>query len=108
MIRLSLPDKPVELSAEVEAALIAEFKATKKAVWHESFIRTRLLEMTASKCAYCERQLGEGVNMTKRESQFSALAATVLLHSPDFEQAKNCLVRLGDWHDGFDQLLIQA
>ena len=64
MIRLTLPEKPSELTAEVEAALVAEFIATQKSVWHEPFIRTPLLEMTAHKCAYCERRLGDGVNVT--------------------------------------------
>jgi hypothetical protein len=64
MIRLTLPEKPVKLTADIEAAFVAEFKASGKEVWHVSYIKKPLLEMTAHKCAYCERQLGKGVNIT--------------------------------------------
>ena len=64
MIRLTLPAKPVELTPELEQDLIAEFRASGKAVWHETFIKTPLLEMTCEKCAYCEQILGEARNIT--------------------------------------------
>ncbi len=239
MIRLTLPEKPVELTPEVEAALIAEFVASEKAVWHTPYIQKPLLEMTEKKCAYCERQLGEGVNvtldhyvhksqapekvvawdnllpccqscnsskstynvltepffnpvgthiqahlemtlggmfkgisvegravisrmglntsdqkvppryrliqnitelledcndlcesleqqntpqertklrnlvrsllrLTRRQSEFSAIAATILLHDPRLEEAKNCLERLNDWNADLSQMLLNA
>jgi hypothetical protein len=66
------------------------------------------LENTSRKRTKLRNKMEALLNMTKRESQFSALAATILLHSMDFEQAKNCLLRLNDWQDGFDQLLVHA
>ncbi len=239
MIRLTLPKKPAELTSEVEAALVAEFKTSEKAVWHAPYIQKPLLEMTAHKCAYCERQLGEGVNvtldhyvhksqapekvvawdnllpccqscnsskgtynvltepffnpvaahiqahlemtaggmfkgisvegravigrmglnasdqkvppryrliqkitefledcddlcekleqqntprertklrnivrsllhMTRRQSEFSAVAATILMHDPRLEEAKNCLERLNDWNVDLSQMLVNA
>jgi HNH endonuclease len=64
MIRLTLPPKPEKLTAELEQALVAEYLATKEFVWHLDWLQKPLLEMTRYKCAYCERKLGEGVNIT--------------------------------------------
>jgi hypothetical protein len=64
MIRLKRPPKPAQLTTELEQALVAEYLATQKAVWHLEWLQTPLLEMTHHKCAYCERGLGEGVNIT--------------------------------------------
>lgn len=57
MIKLQLPAKPEELTAETEEALIAEYKATKKEVWRQKYIVTALLEMTHNKCAFSEQAL---------------------------------------------------
>jgi hypothetical protein len=65
VIRLQLPSKPVELTAELEQQLTAEFISnTEIAVWNKPFIKTPLHRMTEEKCAYCEQKLGEGVNFT--------------------------------------------
>jgi hypothetical protein len=64
MIRLTRPPKPAQLTNALEQTLVAEYLATKKAVWHLEWLQTPLLEMTHHKCAYCERSLGEGVNTT--------------------------------------------
>lgn len=57
MIRLTLPDKPEELTEEKEAELVFEYKQTGKAVWKKKFITEPLLEMSNGKCAYSEQKL---------------------------------------------------
>lgn len=57
MIRLTLPEKPIELTAEREAELVNEFKLTEKAVWKKAFITEPLLKMSNGKCAYSEQKL---------------------------------------------------
>lgn len=57
MIRLKLPEKPVELTEEKESELVEKFKSTKEAVWKRKFITEPLLEMSHYKCAYSEQKL---------------------------------------------------
>lgn len=64
MIRLTLPPKPEQLTAELEQTLVETFKQTQNAVWNLPWLERPLLEMTNHKCAYCEQRLGEGVNIT--------------------------------------------
>lgn len=60
MIKLTLPPKPAELTAEKQAELTARFKADPEAeVWKQSWIKTPLMTMTNDKCAYSEMKLGE-------------------------------------------------
>lgn len=59
MIKLTRPNKPSDLTTEVEEQLIKEYKETKKSVWRKDYITTPLLEMSHSKCCYCETMLGE-------------------------------------------------
>lgn len=58
MIRLIRPEKPKELTLEVEEALVEEFKRTKKSVWREPYIVETLNKMSHEKCCYCETKLG--------------------------------------------------
>lgn len=58
MIKLLRPDKPVELTEELEQKLISEYKETGKSVWRKPFITEPLLEMSHNKCCYCETMLG--------------------------------------------------
>lgn len=57
MIKLTRPDKPSELTNELESNLIQEYKKTEKAVWRKEFIVQSLLKMSHSKCCYCETKL---------------------------------------------------
>ena len=57
MIRLTLPEKPAELTEERETELVNEFKLTNKAVWKKAFITEPLLKMSYGKCAYSEQKL---------------------------------------------------
>lgn len=57
MIKLELPKKPEELTTEEEAALVAEYKATKKEVWRQKYIVNALLKMSHNKCAFSEQAL---------------------------------------------------
>lgn len=60
MIKIKRISKPVELNDALKSHLTDEFKKnTQKAVWNKSFIRQRLLEMSSSKCCYCEELIGE-------------------------------------------------
>lgn len=55
MIKIDRLTAPVELTDEVVAAKTAAFKSDHKlAVWRDSYIIKRLLEMSHSKCCYCE------------------------------------------------------
>ena len=57
MIKLVRPDKPSELTEDVEKELVEEYKATKKDVWRQDYIVTPLLKMSNEKCCYCETEL---------------------------------------------------
>lgn len=59
MIKLSLIAKPAELTEEVEAQLVEEFKRSGKAVWKKPYIEQALLKMTHNKCAYSEQLLNQ-------------------------------------------------
>ncbi len=59
MIKLTLTDKPAELTEELEAELIAEFKANGTDVWNKTFIRKAVKDMSFSKCVYSEVRLDE-------------------------------------------------
>lgn len=58
MIKLFRPDKPTELTEELEKALVEEYKLTGKAVWRKDYIIKPLLKMSHNKCCYCETMLG--------------------------------------------------
>ena len=59
MIKISLIEKPAELTAEKEAELVNIYKETGKSVWREPYIVDALLNMTNNKCAYSELKLNE-------------------------------------------------
>lgn len=59
MIKLELPQKPQELTLEVENELVEKFKADKSSVWSKDYIRNALFEMSFGKCAYSEIKLAE-------------------------------------------------
>ncbi len=58
MIRIIRPEKPIELTEDVEKTLTKKYKETKKAVWRESYIINSLMKMSHNKCCYCETILG--------------------------------------------------
>lgn len=59
MIRITRPQKPVELTDNVKATLTAEFKANGTAVWRKDWIVDTLKAATYSKCAFSEMRLDE-------------------------------------------------
>jgi uncharacterized protein (TIGR02646 family) len=60
MIKLSLAEKPTELTKALEAQLVNEYKSDKsKEVWRRPYIEKALLEMTHNKCAYSEQKLNQ-------------------------------------------------
>lgn len=63
MIKIKRISEPEELTDVIKTQLTEEFKKDKKkAVWNKSYIRQRLLEMSNSKCCYCEELVGSGCN----------------------------------------------
>ncbi|MDD6184801.1 MAG: hypothetical protein PUB29_04130 [Bacteroidales bacterium] len=62
MIKLTLIDRPVELTDEVCQQLTDEYKANKSPVWDKAYIRKALLRMTNHKCAYSEAPLATNGN----------------------------------------------
>lgn len=58
MIKLTRPDKPIELTKDVERELIKKYKETGNSVWRKKYITTLLSEMSHNKCCYCETILG--------------------------------------------------
>ena len=58
MIKLSRPDKPSELTPEVEKQLVTEYKEKEKSVWRKNYITIPLSKMSHNKCCYCETILG--------------------------------------------------
>ena len=58
MIKLKRPDKPSELTTDIENQLIKEFKETKNSVWRKPYIVDALNKMSHEKCCYCEIKLG--------------------------------------------------
>lgn len=60
MIKIDRIPAPVELTPEIVAQKTAAFKANHNlAVWREPYIIRRLLEMSHSKCSYCECSIDE-------------------------------------------------
>lgn len=59
MIKLTLIDRPVELTDEVCQQLTDKYKADKSSVWNKEYIKDALLQMTHHKCAYSEAPLNE-------------------------------------------------
>ena len=59
MIKLQRPEKPVQLTDEQIAELIAEFKLSEESVWKQSYITEPLLEMSFVKCCFCETKINE-------------------------------------------------
>ena len=60
MIKLTLPEKPAELTEAEVARLTAEFKNdSSKTVWKQDYIETALMKMSNGKCAYSEQRIGE-------------------------------------------------
>lgn len=59
MIKLELPEKPIQLTDEIEKELTELFKKNGTAVWNKAYIKEPLLTMSNNKCAYSEQKLGE-------------------------------------------------
>lgn len=63
MIKLQRPPKPAELTLEKEQALTDEYlKDNTKTVWRRPYIVNSLLEMSHSKCCYCEALVSTGTS----------------------------------------------
>lgn len=65
MIKLTLPNKPAKLTAELEQELIERFKIDQKdPVWQRKFIKSAVFKIAYGKCAYSEVKLyQEGKDM---------------------------------------------
>lgn len=61
MIKIERLPAPPELTEEVKQRLTEDFKSNnQKRVWDKPYIRKKLLEMTNSKCSYCEEKIDQG------------------------------------------------
>ena len=61
MIQIERTPKPLKLTDAVQQELTSEFKKdNSKAVWGKTYIRKALLDMSNSKCCYCECLVGKG------------------------------------------------
>lgn len=99
MIKLTLPEKPLEL-AENEVALTAEFKAdNNRHVWKKDYITNALLQMSNNKCAYSEVKLN--VNSTYLEVEHfkpkSLYPDDVVKWGNLLPSCKLCNDSKGDW-----------
>lgn len=59
MIKLTLIQKPKELTTKIEQQLVNEFKANGSSVWKKPYIENALLQMTHNKCAYSEQLVNQ-------------------------------------------------
>lgn len=59
MIKLTLIQKPLELTEELEQQLVSEFKAKGTSVWKKTYIENALLKMSHGKCAYSEQYVNQ-------------------------------------------------
>lgn len=59
MIKLDRPQKPVELTNELQVKLTDEFIKTGKSVWSRDFLKRALMEFSHNKCCYCETDISE-------------------------------------------------
>ncbi len=60
MIKLERPPAPPELTDIWQLEQTNVYKKTKSAVYNKAFIKNALLEMSADKCAFCERMPNNG------------------------------------------------
>lgn len=99
MIKLTLINRPVELTDKVCQQLTDKYKADKSSVWDKAYIREALLEMTNNKCAYSEAPLVTHGNYwhidhfrCKKEYENEVVKWGNLLPS-----CPTCNVTKGDW-----------
>ncbi len=59
MIRLKCCPRPHQLTTQRQKELTEEFITKNKSVWKKTYIKKALLQMSHSKCCYCECKLGE-------------------------------------------------
>ena len=60
MIKIQLPDRPKQLTKELELELIERFKRnTNDCVWRTKFIKDAVFDIAFGKCAYSEAKLKE-------------------------------------------------
>jgi len=59
MIKLTLAEKPTQLTDKLQQRLTEEYEQTGNDVWNKSFIKEAVAAMSFSKCVYSEVFLGE-------------------------------------------------
>jgi len=59
MIKLDLPNKPEQLTEEIQISLTEQYRNEESDVWNKSFIREAILQSSYSKCCYSECKLME-------------------------------------------------
>ncbi|MEC0127158.1 HNH endonuclease [Paenibacillus pabuli] len=59
MIKITRTTPPHQLSPEIVKQLTEDYLSTKRNVWNVGYIKNALLDMSNSKCIFCECKLGE-------------------------------------------------
>jgi len=59
MIKLDLPDKPIQLTVDLQTRLTLEYKDTGKTVWKIEWLKKAVSDMSFGKCCFSEIRLGE-------------------------------------------------
>jgi len=59
MIKLDLPDKPIQLTVDLQTLLTREYKDTGKTVWKIEWLKKAVSDMSFGKCCFSEIRLGE-------------------------------------------------
>lgn len=59
MIKLELPQKPLELTDRLQLELTEVFKQTGKSVWNIAWLKEAVFNMSFGKCCYSDVRLGE-------------------------------------------------
>jgi len=59
MIKLDLPDKPIQLTVDLQTRLTREYKDTGKTVWKIEWLKKAVSDMSFGKCCFSEIRLGE-------------------------------------------------
>lgn len=107
MIKLTLPERPAELTDEEERALVDEYKRNQTPVWKKKYIVDKILEMSNSKCAFSEQKLNtesayaEVEHFKCKEKYIEEVAHWGNL----LPMCKKCNTTKGDWDVGQEYIV---
>jgi len=99
MIKLTLTEKPAQLTDELVAELTEEFKKTGKAVWNRKFIREAVCNSSYGKCCFSEIKLNQESKYLEVEHFYpkEKYKDEVLLWGSLLPSCKKVNTTKGDW-----------